>query len=237
MEYDYIECGNCLDLILQVPDNSIDLVLTDPPYKIVSGGCTTIKHATSGVLNGRLNTTKNGTMFSHNDIEFKKWLPQVYRVLKDNSHCYIMINGRNLSELQRYSENVGFVYQNLLVWDKGNVTPNKWYMNRCEFILMLRKGKAKNINNMGTSTLLTIPNIKGRKQHPTEKPINLLKILIENSTKENDIVLDPFIGSGSTCIASVMTNRHYIGFELEQKYFSMACKRLDEIEDNLKVII
>ena len=137
-----------------------------------------------------------------------------------------MINGRNLAELQTKAEKVGFIFQQLLVWDKGNATPNKWYLQACEFILMLRKGGAKNINNLGTKTLLTIPNIHGNKLHPTEKPVSLMEILIDNSTKTNEIVLDPFMGSGTTGVACKLLNRKFIGMELDEEYFDIACERI-----------
>ena len=152
----------------------------------------------------------------------------MYRVLKDGTHCYIMSNGRNLRDLYNVAVESNFVYQNLLVWDKGNVTPNRYYMNRCEFILMLRKGKARSINNMGCSTLITIPNIIGKKLHPTEKPVQLMKHLIENSSNEQEVVLDPFVGVGSTCIAARELNRRYIGFELDENYFNVAKRRIEE---------
>lgn len=206
-----------------------DLVVTDPPYKIVSGGCTTKKNAMTGVLKQGEKNTKRGSLFEENDIQFGDWLPEIYRVLKDGTHCYVMSNGRNLHSLYNAGVNAGFKYQNLLVWDKGNVTPNRYYMNRCEFIMMFRKGKARSINNMGCSTLLTVPNIIGRKQHPTEKPVDLMKILIENSSNEGEIVIDPFAGAGSTLVAASLLNRHYIGFELDETYFNIAQNRLDEI--------
>lgn len=222
--------GDCLELMKDIPDGSIDLILTDPPYKIVSGGCTTKKNATSGILSRKNNDVRKGTLFAENSISFSDWLPDVFRVLKDDSHCYIMINGRNLSNLQAECEKAGFKYQNLLVWNKGNVTPNKWYMNQCEFILMLRKGKAKPIRNMGTSTLLNIQNIIGRKVHPTEKPLELLELLINNSTDPGETVLDPFMGSGTTGVACVNTGRRFIGIELDKQYFDIAANRISEAE-------
>ncbi len=78
----------------------------------------------------------------------------------------------------------GFKYQQLIVWDKGNSTPTQYYLNSYELVLMLRKGKAKYINNIGTKNILKIPNIKGTKSHPTEKPVELMQILIENSSNE-----------------------------------------------------
>jgi site-specific DNA-methyltransferase (adenine-specific) len=223
-----LQCGDCLELLKKIPTESIDLIVTDPPYKIVSGGCTTKKNATSGILNRNKREVKTGKLFSNNDISFSEWLPEVFRVLKQNTHCYIMINGRNLSELHQESKKVGFEYQNLLVWDKGNVTPNKWYMNQCEFILMLRKGKARNINNMGTSTLLQYKNIIGKKLHPTEKPVELMMLMIENSSFTGDTVLDPFMGAGSTGVACAITNRNFVGIELDKQYFDIAVKQIAE---------
>jgi len=235
---------DCLEGLKLIPDNSIDLVVTDPPYKIVQGGCSnkavTI-NACGGILNkhdgNNIELVKKGKIFNHNEIQFNEWLPEIYRVLKDNSHCYIMINGRNLAELQMEAEKVGFRFHNIIAWDKGNATPNKWYMQRLEFILFLFKGEAKNINNMGTTTLLQVPNIKrGTKQHPTEKPIDLMKILIENSSSENEIVLDPFMGVGSTALACKELNRQFIGFELDKHYCELAEKRISNHHEQLKII-
>lgn len=223
---------DCLKTLKYIPNESIDLIVTDCPYHIVSGGCTNIprKGEPGGIFNRRntftQNNAKTGKLFDYNDIEFSDWLPEVYRVLKNNSHCYIMINARNLANLQEECEKVGFIFQQLLVWNKGNSTPNRYYLNACEFILMLRKGKAKNINNMGCKNIIDIKNIRG-KTHPTEKPVELMKILIENSSNENDIVLDPFMGSGSTGMACKELNRNFIGIEIDKKYFDVACKRLD----------
>lgn len=222
--------GDCLELMQSIPDCSIDLVVSDVPYHIIGGGCSNnavyIKSEPSGVIGHRTSVyAKQGKIFKHNDIEFSEWLPSVYRVLKDNSHCYLMVNGRNLKDLQTEAEKVGFKYQNLLVWDKGNCTPNKYYMNACEFILFLRKGNAKNINNVGTKTIISIPNVRN-KSHPTEKPVDLMKILIENSSNENDTVLDPFMGSGSCGVACVNTNRNFIGMELDKNYFDIAYHRI-----------
>lgn len=239
--------GDCLEVMRSIANNSIDLVATDCPYKIVSGGCRKIpkdgERETSGILTHRhkdnkrtdwVDAVRTGKMFANNDIEFKDWLPDVYRILKDKSHCYIMVNSRNLAELQKQSEKVGFKFQNLLMWDKGNVTPNRWYMQGFECILMLRKGGAKNINNLGSSNILKVPNIIGNKTHPTEKPIGLMRILIENSTQPNEIVLDPFMGSGSTMIACLNTNRKGIGIELDKHYFDVASKRITDHQATLE---
>lgn len=255
--------ADCLDVFKDIPNESVDLVVTDCPYHIIGGGCTNdavkigrytepggifnrraekvkkdshgnaymgdSKHVSfCGIFNDADPTTyaKNGTLFKYNEIEFKDWLPKIYRVLKQDSHCYIMINARNLKDLWDCAEKCGFEFQQLIVWDKGNATPNKYYLNAYELILMLRKGGAKNINNMGTKNILKIPNITHTKAHPTEKPSRLMKILIENSTDVGDVVLDPFMGVGSTGVACVQSGRKFIGIEIDERYFNIAKERM-----------
>lgn len=232
-----LRCGDCLELLKDIPDKSIDLVVTDCPYHIVSGGCTNIprKDEPSGIFNRRNTFTqanaKSGKLFDNNDIEFEDWLPELFRILKQDTHCYIMINARNLKQLQLEAEKAGFKFQNILVWKKNNATPNRYYLNNCEFILMLRKGKAKNINNMGTKNVLEIPNIIGNKKHPTEKPVELMKILVENSSNEGDVVIDPFMGVGATGVACKNLNRNFIGIEIDERYYNIAKERIEK-DDN-----
>ena len=140
---------DCLEVLEKLPNNSIDLVVTDCPYRVISGGNSSknSNKLCSGVLNKNNKYVRQGKLFQYNDIKFSEWLPLVYDKLKDNTHCYIFINGRNLAELQTEAEKVGFKYQQLLVWDKGNAVANRYYMNAIEFVLMLRKGNAKDIVN------------------------------------------------------------------------------------------
>lgn len=256
---------DCLVALKELEDESVDLVVTDCPYHIVSGGCTTGAYGNpSGVLNhdyrkdehgnkyygdtkhvslcGILNDadqttyTRQGKLFKHNDIKFEEWLPEVYRILKQDTHCYIMINPRNLAELQTKAEEVGFKFQQILIWNKGNATPNRYYLNAYEMILMLRKGKARNINNMGTKNILSIKNIIGNKKHPTEKPVELMKILIENSTDAGGVVIDPFMGAGATGVACKELGRNFIGIEIDEKYFNIAKERIEQEHDKQTTI-
>ena len=250
MELNKIYNLDCMVGMKEIPDESIDLVVTDCPYLLVSGGCSEGTYRTakghaqpSGIMNRQktkhvqlygclddsAENVRAGKMFEHNEIKFSEWLPEVYRVLKQDTHCYIMINSRNLKELQQEAENVGFKFQNLLVWKKNSATPNKYYMQQLEFILMLRKGAARNVNDMGITNFLSVPNIigKGEKgQHPTAKPISLMQIMIEQSCNKGDVVLDPFAGGGSTLIAAKRADRQFIGFEIDTKYAELANKRL-----------
>lgn len=248
IELDNIYNMDCLEGMKHIPDGSVDCVVTDCPYLIVGGGCSEDTYRTkkgnrqpsgimnrqrdtkhvnlSGMLNDSADDVRAGKMFEYNSIQFKEWLPDVYRVLKEGTHCYIMVNSRNLKELQEEAEKVGFKFQNLLAWKKNSATPNKYYMQCLEFILMLRKGAARNINDMGMTNCLSTPNIIGSKCHPTEKPISLMQVMIEQSTNKGDVVLDPFIGGGSTMLAAKRSERRYIGFEIDTKYFDVASKRL-----------
>ena len=220
--------ADCMDIMPLIPDNSIDCFVSDVPYKLVQGGVTGKLSAkiTGVALNFENKNTKNGNgNFNHNEIKFSEWLPNIFRILKDKSHCYIMVNDRNLQELLNEATKSKFKLLNVLVWNKNNAMPNHWYMKNAEFIVMLRKGGAKYINNQGTKQIIQIDNVSN-KQHPTEKPINLMKILIQNSTNENDVIIDAFMGTGATCLAAKELNRKFIGIEKEVKYYELAVARV-----------
>jgi site-specific DNA-methyltransferase (adenine-specific) len=232
-DYGKLYHGDCLEVMKDIEDNSIDLIVTDPPYKIISGGCTIVpnKNEPKGIFNRRekrkdwSDNARSGKLFNENDIKFEQWIPEMYRVLKDGTHFYTMCNDRNMQNMLNISIQSKFKLVNILAWKKNNCTPNRYYMKNMEFILMFRKGSAKTINNIGTKQCLEFDNIKG-KLHPTEKPIDLIKTLVENSSNENNIVLDPFVGSGSTLVACKNTNRKYIGIEKDEKYCEIAKQRL-----------
>lgn len=252
MQINYIHNGDCRDFLKQYPDNFFDCVISDIPYKIKTGGARISEESQEkfgksdpkGIFNRIVcnNNIKSkwlkqcdadsalliseGKLFKYCDIKFEEWLPEVYRVLKDGSHAYFMVNSRNLNELQTKAELTGFKFMNLLVWEKNNATPNKYFMQKCEFILFVRKGPAKNINDMGMSNVFNVPNIIGNKFHPTEKPIELIKKLILQSTQPGDVILDPFCGSGSTCIAAKECNRNFVACEIEKRFCKIAEERL-----------
>ena len=205
-------------------DESIDLIITDPPYKTITGGDSDGINSKrpKGMLDG------NRKLFKYQKLEIKSWMSELYRVLKNGSHCYIFTNALNMKEMLNESEKAGFKLHNILVWEKNNCTPSQYYMKNCEYILFLRKGKAKYINEIGNSkTVHKFNNIIGKKLHPCEKPIDILKMYINNSSNQNDVVLDPFMGSGSTLVACKELNRNYIGYEIDKQYFDITKKRID----------
>ena len=142
-----------------------------------------------------------------------------------------MTNHKNLQEMLNTLTGVGFSFIKCLIWDKGNKIMGQFYMSQFEYIIFLRKGRGVKINNCGTSDLLSIPNKKtkdenGKNIHDTEKPVELMKILIENSSQVGDTVLDPFMGVGSTGVACKELGMNFIGVELDKQYFDIAESRI-----------
>ncbi len=217
---------DCVKIIKTIPDESIDLIVTDPPYQ-------TTRRGKAGNSGGMLQKDifNKGQVFTYNDIDCEKYAPEFYRILKDGSHCYVMTNHVNLLHMLNTFMDVGFHFIKSLIWDKGNKIMGQYYMSQFEYILFFRKGKGKKINHCGTSDILSVKNIKtkgidGKNLHDTEKPIELMKILIANSSKENDIVIDPFMGIGSTGIACKQLHRRFIGIEIDRKYYHIAKERI-----------
>ena len=224
-----LKLGNCMELIKDIPDNSIDLIVTDPPYPVTSRGSA---GNSGGMLQKDIN--KKGKVFKFNDIDCSLYAPEFYRLLKNGSHCYVMTNHINLIKMLNTFTDCGFHFIKSLVWDKGNKIMGQYYMSQFEYILFFRKGKGVKINNCGTSDILSVPNKKtkdedGKNLHDTEKPVELMRILIENSTQPNDIVIDPFVGVGSTALACIKSNRRFMCCELDNKYCNIAKNRIEEL--------
>lgn len=220
--------GDAIDFMKTLEDESVDLIVTDPPYKVTARGNA---GNSGGMMQSKL--SMQGKIFKHNDIKPIEYIPEFYRLLKDGSHCYIMTNHVNLQEMLNTATKCGFRFIKSLIWNKGNKIMGQFYMSQFEYILFFRKGKGKKINKCGTADILNVPNKKtkgedGKNIHDTEKPVELMKILIENSSQEGELVLDPFLGVGATAMACKELNRDYIGIELDEKYYNIACKRVND---------
>ena len=226
---------DCREFLKTVGDNTVDLIVCDPPYRITPrGNC--INH-------GFLRTKKgmDGTIFEHNSVECDEWFPECFRVLKDGGHCYIMCNHVNLYKFLTVAKDSGLHFIKSLIWNKGNKVAGLYYMNSFEYILFFRKGKSVKINDCGASDVLNIPNVKlkdssGNNLHDTSKPVELMEILIKNSSQVGETVLDFAFGIGTTAIACRNLNRNFIGCEIDEKYYRIAQRRLEEIDDYSKEI-
>jgi DNA modification methylase len=214
--------ADCLDVLKEMPDNSVDLVVTDPPYEVeIKGGGAIGKNK----FFEEIESLSNG--FS-NEV-----LDELCRVMK-KINCYFFCSQKQIIQLYDYFVNERKCNWNLLTWHKTNPIPacgNK-YITDTEFILFFREKGVKVYGSYETKkTYYVTPlNTKDKKlyKHPTCKPVDILQNFIINSSQENEVVLDPFMGSGSTGVACLNTNRNFIGIELDKKYFEIAKERLTD---------
>lgn len=218
---------DAIEWLKTLDNDSVDLIVSDPPYRVTQHGHSGL----GGIFKTKVGEDKklNGKLFEHNEVDVNDYAGELYRVLKPDSHCYIMTNDRNLQNFMNVFTNIGFNFCKLLIWDKQNKITNQYYMNQVEYILFMYKGRNKQINNCGTSNLISVNNVKNKTHnHPTEKPVELMEILIKNSTNEGDLVLDPFVGVGSTPVACQNLKRNFIGCELDKVYYDTTMERLNE---------
>lgn len=218
---------DAIEWLKTLDNDSVDLIVSDPPYRVTQHGHSGL----GGIFKTKVGEDKklNGKLFEHNEVDVNDYAGELYRVLKPDSHCYIMTNDRNLQNFMNVFTNIGFNFCKLLIWDKQNKITNQYYMNQVEYILFMYKGRNKQINNCGTSNLISVNNVKNKTHnHPTEKPVELMEILIKNSTNEDDLVLDPFVGVGSTPVACQNLKRNFIGCELDKVYYDTTMERLNE---------
>lgn len=239
--------GNCLDLLRQLEPGCADLVLIDPPYS--SGGLfagdrkqdTRVKY-TDADFNGaaRFPSFSGDNMDQHSFIQFMTHVSMELRELtKEGGTIAAFIDWRNLPAMTDAIQMAGWVWRGVIVWDKG-ISRNQpgRFRNDCEFVVWCSNGdlpidwKAAK----GTKALpgvYHVPIVAPKQRfHQTEKPVELLESLLA-ICPPGGIVLDAFMGSGSTGVAAVKTGRSFIGVELSDQYFDTATKRIQEAEDEL----
>jgi DNA modification methylase len=195
-------------------------VVTDPPYRLTSGGKTP-----GGMQGGWMTDYSNDGSPVICDVSWLEIMKLIYDASAKNSDAYVMANDKNVHEALNAANEAGFRFHNLLVWDKVTAVANRWYMKNCEFVLYLYKGAAVRINDAGSKQLYRVPQVDDS-THPTEKPVGLMAHYISNSTKQGQTVLDPFMGVGSTGVASVRQRRKFVGIEIDRTWFDIACRRV-----------
>jgi len=198
---------------------SVDCVMMDAPYLLTSGG-------NNGELGGILSNENydNGGHIVECDITWHEIMALVSSKV-ERGHIYSMCNDKNIRDMLNAGFDNYMHFHNMLAWDKGIAMTNRWWMKNCEFVGMFSKGKAFKLNDCGKNQLVRCPPNK-ETDHPTEKPAALMQYYITNSTKEGDVVLDPFMGVGSTGVACAQSGRKFIGIEIDEKWFDVACERI-----------
>ena len=225
--------GDCLEILKNIPDSSIDLVVTDPPYEIATSGAGLYKQEDKQYVK-ELVGMKDG--FS------EEILDELCRVMK-KINIYLFCSQKQIIPLLDYFVTRKGCNWNLLSWHKSNPIPacgNK-YLTDTEFILFFREKGVKVYGSFETKRTyyITPLNQKDKKLygHPTCKPEHIVANLITNSSNEGDTVLDCFMGSGTTGAVSVGINREFIGIELDEQYFKTAQDRINNAKstwlDNL----
>ena len=228
METNKIYLGDAYQLIKEIPDKSVDLIVTDPPYKIdsLTGG---------GMLKEkRIKNLMDELGENHLDIGINESiLDEFMRVMK-KPNIYIWMNLKQLYFYLNYFVGKHNCNWNLIVWQKSNAMPlcGGKYLNDCEYCAYFYKGIKLNTSYETAKTVYIKPiNIddKNKFQHPTIKPIEIIENLIKNSAGggNSSIILDPFCGSGTTCLAAKHLGCQYIGFEINEKYHKIATERLE----------
>ncbi len=212
---------DAVDWLKILDDESIDLVVTDPPYESLE------KHRAKGTTTRlKLSKASSNRWFDifPND-RFPELFKEIYRVLKNNTHFYLYCDQETMFVVKPMAEEVGFKFWKPVVWDKEKIGMGYHYRARYELILFFEKGK-KRLNNLGIPDILSSPRIRGG--YPTEKPTAISEILISQSTIENGLVIDPFIGSASVGEAALNLGRQFKGNDLSEYSIEIAMKRLQE---------
>lgn len=230
--------GDAVEVMRDMKAASVDLIVTDPPFRVISGGTgSRLADRFKGVDIQRptgILAKNDGKIFKHNDVKSSDYLPECYRVLRSDRDCYVMTNNLNLRTTLNDAEKCGFKFHGLLTWNKNTCTPSRWYMKDLELVLYLYKGAARPINNPGDKQSFPCDNPRD-KQHPTEKPVELMQRYIGNSTKRGWKVLDPFMGSGSAGVAALNAGCRFIGVEIDRAYLKVAQRRLAAANDNEQI--
>lgn len=204
---------DAIEWLAGLTSNSVDLIITDPAYESLE------KHRAVGTTT-RL--TKEWFPIFENH-RFEDFFRQAYRVLRRDRHFYMMCDQETMFVVKPIAEKVGFKFWKPLVWDKQKIGMGYHYRARYEFVLFFEKGKRR-LNDLGIPDVLDFPRvIKG---YPTEKPVELSRLLIRQSTEPGMIVADPFLGSGSTMQAALEASCSFIGCDIEEKSIAIAPKRV-----------
>jgi site-specific DNA-methyltransferase (adenine-specific) len=199
--------GNCVEVLRKLPDASVDLILTDPPY-------------------GVRYRDRNGRTIANDDnlSSILGVFPDLYRVLRPDSFCISFYGWRAISRFSRTWADAGFSVGGHFVFVKTYASSLRFVSVCHESAYLLTKGRpARPSNPIGDVQPWTY---SGNAEHPTEKAVPLLTPLIRSFSKPDAVVLDPFAGSGSTLVAAALTGRRFIGIELEAQYCALARRRL-----------
>jgi site-specific DNA-methyltransferase (adenine-specific) len=215
----HLEQSDAVAWLESLPSESIDLLVTDPPYESLE------KHRAVGTTT-RLKVSKgssNEWFRIFPNARFEDLFRELFRVLRKDGHLYLFCDPETAFVAKPIGERAGFKFWKPLVWDKMQIGMGYHYRSRYEFVLFFEKGKRR-LNNLGIADILTEKRV--RNGYPTEKPVGISEILIAQSTEPGDVVGDPFMGSGSVGVAAVNLDRNFVGNDVSEASLKLARERL-----------
>jgi site-specific DNA-methyltransferase (adenine-specific) len=216
-----LQQSDAVAFLRRLPSESVDLVVTDPAYESLEKhravGTTTRLKVSAGSSNPWFAVFPNA--------RFAELFEEVYRVLKRDTHFYLMCDPETAFIAKPIAEQAGFKFWKPLVWDKRSIGMGYHYRARYEFVLFFEKGKRR-LSDLGIADVLEVPRIRGG--YPAEKPSALSEVLIGQSTVEGDLVVDPFMGSGSSGVAALKLGRKFSGNDVAIEALELARSRLSQ---------
>ena len=241
LELNKVYLMDALELLKQIPDNSVDLILTDPPYNISqkndirdrsNHGNPVVRRKSPLVFDFGVWDNKPREEF----LEFtKQWLIECCRVLKKDGTLISFFSKEDISYLGWVAKDYGVRTRTIYTWCKTNPIPSFRkvnYLSATEFIWFGSKGSwtFNFIKQIDMFNYYSSSNASsyGVTEHPTEKPLDLIKKFVSTHSNEGDLVIDPFMGSGTTALACRQLKRNFLGSDIDQKYVDMSNNRTDE---------
>lgn len=227
--------GDCFDILPTIKNKSIDLILTDPPYSIS-------KSSNFKITTDRLNDLST-LKFSNHSIDFGDWdkseidldllFSEYKRVLKTGGTLIIFYDIWKSSKIKESAERAGFKQPRVCMWSKNNATPinskHNYLSNASEYFFTFVKSGKPTFNSEYDKGIYNFPICHGkeRTEHPTQKPLSLIKEMIKKHSHEGDIVLDTFAGSGTVGVAAKELDRDYFMIEKDERYYNICLSRIN----------
>ena len=227
IELNRIYCMDCQEGLKKIPDGSVDLIATDPPYEVDYGKKSKILSENEG--GGREKQIERDKNITEWECDYDEMSREFYRVLKDNTHCYVFCTSKQFVKWYIALQKAGFKFRNHLVWIKNRptFTINSYSYNyKTESCIFVGKG-SKKLNRPKGDNVLNYKCVSC-KNHPTTKPQSMWMRLIKASSKEGDLILDPFMGAGGVAQACKSLKRDYIGFEISPVFVEKANQELKQ---------
>jgi len=240
--------GDVLATLKRLEAGSVDMIFADPPYLLSNGGISCQSGKMVSVNKGDWDASKG---FDEDYKWHKSWLKECQRVLAPNGTIWVSGTYHNIYLIGHAMQSLGFKMLNDIAWMKPNAAPNlscRYFTHSHETILWASKSKkARHTFNyeamkeendgkqMRSFWTFTSPkqSEKSHGKHPTQKPLALLERIVLSSTDQGDLVLDPFVGSGTTGVAAISHGRRFVGIDSEKDYLDVATKRLADIQERL----